>query len=50
MAVTVKGLETRDWAGAGVHDRALPVSPAPVGAPVNAKVTVPPAGSVAVIA
>ena len=49
VAVTVKLFASRDWEAPGVQARLLPLRAAPVGEVVNAKLTVPPAGSVAVI-
>ena len=47
VAVTVKLFETRDCAEVGVQETVLPLSVAPVGAAVSAKLTEPPAESLA---
>jgi hypothetical protein len=47
VAVTVKLFEARDCEAAGVQLKLLPLSAAPVGPVVRAKLTVPPEGSVA---
>jgi hypothetical protein len=47
VAVTMKLFAVRDWDAVGVQETELPLNAAPAGDVVNAKLTVPPEGSVA---